>query len=227
MLILAHRGYHAHEFENSLPAFAAAAELGVDGIETDLRLSADGRIVLFHDRLAPGGDEVAALSHDELNRRLGYPVPELREALEAQPQLLWNLEIKVPAVLDAALPILKDYAPRRRLLITSFWHNVVDRARRLLDIPCGLLEANRPAELSPLLTTAGSAHSCGAGALRSIGTAVWSFEMIDPELLEAARAAGVRNWCYGVQTLDDHRRAVALKLDAVITDDPQALQSLL
>ncbi|MBI3937750.1 MAG: glycerophosphodiester phosphodiesterase, partial [Betaproteobacteria bacterium] len=42
MLILAHRGYHATVPENTLEAFAAAVELGVDGIETDVRTSRDG-----------------------------------------------------------------------------------------------------------------------------------------------------------------------------------------
>ena len=42
MLILAHRGFHAGQPENTMGAFEAARKLGVDGIETDVRLSADG-----------------------------------------------------------------------------------------------------------------------------------------------------------------------------------------
>lgn len=222
MLVLAHRGYHQQAPENTLAAFAAAAAHGVDGIETDLRLSADGQIVLFHDRVAPDGREVAATAHDELCRLVGYAVPTLRQALAAQPGLLWNLELKTPAVLDAALPIIAEFSRQHRLLVTSFWHNLIDAVRCRLNVPCGLLEANRPAALSPLL--ADLQDTRGASSVAApIGTMVWSFEMIDPVLLAAARAQGVHNWAYGLQTPADHQRARELQLDAVITDRPEFL----
>lgn len=47
----AHRGLHKPDKsipENSIPAFAAAARIGY-GIELDVRLSADGEVVVFHD----------------------------------------------------------------------------------------------------------------------------------------------------------------------------------
>ncbi len=49
MKIIAHRGLSAGYPENTLLAFQKALEAGADGIETDLRLSRDNEIVLFHD----------------------------------------------------------------------------------------------------------------------------------------------------------------------------------
>ncbi len=51
----------------------------VDGIETDIRLSADGEPILFHDRLAPNGRAVAALSRIELQETTGHEIPTLDE----------------------------------------------------------------------------------------------------------------------------------------------------
>src|SRR5258708_4377063 len=82
MLILSHRGYHETVPENTLEAFEQAVALGVDGIETDIRLSADGLPILFHDRTTSDGRSVAALSRAELSELVGYPVPTLGEALE-------------------------------------------------------------------------------------------------------------------------------------------------
>ena len=48
--IIAHRGLSELYPENTLLAFEKAIEAGADGIETDLRLTADGEIVLFHDK---------------------------------------------------------------------------------------------------------------------------------------------------------------------------------
>ena len=47
--VAAHRGWYNKYPENTMPAFRAAVELGVDQVETDVRISADGELVLIHD----------------------------------------------------------------------------------------------------------------------------------------------------------------------------------
>jgi glycerophosphoryl diester phosphodiesterase len=49
MKVIAHRGFSEKYPENSLIAFEKAIEVGVDGIETDVRMSADGIPFIFHD----------------------------------------------------------------------------------------------------------------------------------------------------------------------------------
>jgi glycerophosphoryl diester phosphodiesterase len=58
MLVLSHRGYHKNLPENTLDAFQAALSLGVDGIETDGRLSRVGELVFCHDRVSPDSRKV-------------------------------------------------------------------------------------------------------------------------------------------------------------------------
>ena len=48
-LVSAHRGGAAYAPENTMPAFDNAVRLGVDQLETDTQLTADGRLVLLHD----------------------------------------------------------------------------------------------------------------------------------------------------------------------------------
>ena len=50
MLWISHRGVHDHHLENSKAAFDEACRLGFGCLETDLRVTADGVIVLCHDR---------------------------------------------------------------------------------------------------------------------------------------------------------------------------------
>ena len=47
--IYGHRGYPARFPENSLQGFEYACEHGIDGIETDVQMSADGHLVIMHD----------------------------------------------------------------------------------------------------------------------------------------------------------------------------------
>lgn len=68
--VLAHRGASAYAPENTAAAFERAVGLRTDGIETDVRASKDGRLVLFHDervdRVTDGEGRVADLTLAEL-----------------------------------------------------------------------------------------------------------------------------------------------------------------
>jgi hypothetical protein len=69
-ILLAHRGASTLAAENTLEAYAAAMDYGADGCEVDIRRTADGVLVMFHDdmldRLTDGFGTVEQLSYDEL-----------------------------------------------------------------------------------------------------------------------------------------------------------------
>lgn len=54
--IWAHRGAHKDLPENTIPAFAKALDLGVDGIEIDVHLTSDGELVVHHDESLTASD---------------------------------------------------------------------------------------------------------------------------------------------------------------------------
>lgn len=207
MLIISHRGYHVELPENTLAAFEAAIAVGVDGIETDLRLTKDGQLVLFHNHVTPDGRNLADITHQQLCQATGRAVPTAESVLERFPDVLWNLEIKVPAATADTLRLLQRFQATHKLLVTSFWHNVVDAIALQTDIECGLLVAHRPRQL-PLQNP-------------RVRTIVWYYETMDPAMLVAARQAGWRNFAYGLATPAEHWQAAALGLDAIITDRPE------
>jgi glycerophosphoryl diester phosphodiesterase len=99
---LAHRGLHGPgRPENSLAAFRAAAEAGV-GVELDVRRTADGVTVVFHDhdltRLAGRDATVESTAFDRLARlRLDEsdePIPTLNQALDVLREVPVMVEIK-------------------------------------------------------------------------------------------------------------------------------------
>jgi glycerophosphoryl diester phosphodiesterase len=223
VLALSHRGDHRALPENTLAAFAAAQAAGADGIEADVRLSADGRPVLFHDRVAPGGRPVAELTAAELSAAAGYPVPLLDEALERWGDLLWNVEIKVPAALAATGEVIARFASRRRIVATSFWHDLVPPLVALAGVEGGLVMASHPAGPTAL---AAMVEDLPASA--RIHTVVWSWEVFDQRLLTQAAALGLQSWVYGVETAAEHQRCIEMAsagLAAVITDRLDLLRS--
>lgn len=94
MLILAHRGAHKPDNpevrENTLEAFRAAADVGADGVELDVRRSRDGVLVVHHDASVDGRQTIAETMAEDLPPW----VPTLEEALAALPVALVDVEIK-------------------------------------------------------------------------------------------------------------------------------------
>ena len=91
-LAIAHRGGAALAQENSLAAFALASGLGLRYLETDVRVTSDGRLVCFHDetldRVTSATGPVASKSLHELRAlRINAmeTIPTFDEALEAFP----------------------------------------------------------------------------------------------------------------------------------------------
>ncbi|WP_051710288.1 glycerophosphodiester phosphodiesterase [Andreprevotia chitinilytica] len=212
MRLIAHRGLSRGAPENTLAAFAAALSAGFHGIETDLRLCADGEVVLFHDRLSPLGEPVASLTRRQLSQAAGYLVPTLSEALEAFPDTFWNLEIKTPAAAPAAFAEIAARGIEQQVLITSFRHEVVLMAAEHLDAECGFLIAHRPPALNTLLYP--------AMPLPRLRTVVWDYEALDPYLLNQANALGFRNFVYGALTEYEHALCREFGVHGLITDYP-------
>jgi glycerophosphoryl diester phosphodiesterase len=213
MLLLAHRGYHADVPENTMAAFEAALRLGVDGIETDVRLSSDGLPVIIHDRATPKKRAVVELTRREIESDVGHPVPVLDEVLDAFPDLLWEVEIKNPEALPAAMRVLKQFQHRRRLLVTSFRHDVVMQCAGELEADCGLLLAHRPLDVGAVIA--------GCAGQPQIKAIVWDYNIIDTAALDAVQHAGWRNYVYGTVTPAEHQHCAQLGLAGLITDYPQ------
>ena len=212
MLLLAHRGYHTDAPENTLAAFAAAVKLGVDGIETDVRLSRDGLPVIIHDRVTPRKRAVADLSRREIEEDVGHPVAVLAEILDVFPDVLWNIEIKNPEAWPAAARVLAQFASRRRLFVTSFRHDVVKQCADELAIDCGLLIAHRPLDVGAIMA--------GCASQPRVRGIVWDYNIVDDGVLGVVSAGGWCNYVYGAVTADEHQRCVALGLAGLITDYP-------
>jgi glycerophosphoryl diester phosphodiesterase len=108
MLLLAHRGDHRRAPENTLAAFAAAHALdGIDGLELDVRLSADGVAVVLHDatltRVQQRRLRASRLTAHEL---AAHGIPTLGAVLEACPPASFvDVELKEDVGEAALAPI--------------------------------------------------------------------------------------------------------------------------
>ena len=215
MLVISHRGYKEHHPGNTLEAFQAAIDLGVDGIEADLRITKDEQLILFHDRYVEH-TKVTDLTYDELVGLVKRPIVYAEQALEAFGDVLWDLEIKTPAAVEATLRLIDQNRTRRRLMVTSFWHNVVELLAAAFDIDCGVLVSHRPFDMIDF----------GWFQERRINVIVWDYEFVDDATLDQARKAGIRNLAYKLHTRQEHAEASSRAFDGIITDFPHYMRDL-
>lgn len=164
---VAHRGYSAVAPENTMPALAAAVRSGATLVEFDVRTSADGVPVVFHDRTVDrttdGSGHLWELTCEQLRALdagswfspayAGVRVPLLSEVLEldmGDAELL--LEIKPPADHDQVariLGMLGDLADRT--IVQSFDPEVMRLVRDVAPgLRRGLLRLRFEADTLPL-----------------------------------------------------------------------------
>jgi glycerophosphoryl diester phosphodiesterase len=138
--VIAHRGGGARAPENTLEAMQLAIADGADGIEFDVRLSADGDAVVIHDptvdRTTNGIGRVDQLTVAELksldagfrfDARASDPlvtashrIPTLNEVLERLPGVPLLIEIKLPAAAAATRRLIERHQAQDRCVVGSF-----------------------------------------------------------------------------------------------------------
>jgi glycerophosphoryl diester phosphodiesterase len=215
--ILGHRGASAAAPENTLRAFALAAEVGADGIELDVQLSADDVPVIMHDdtvdRTTNGSGRVAALTYAQitaLDAGAGERVPRLEEALTlARGRLFVDIEIKAPGIEPAVADLVARLDMAEQVAISSFAPASLAGMRAVAPhLPRWLLSATWS---EAVLRTALDLGAAGVAP---------RFTSIDAALVETARAHGLAVVAWTVNAEADMRRLLALGIDGLITDEP-------
>lgn len=140
IFVAAHRGWRSKYPENTLEAFKAALTLDVDQLETDVRVTKDGELVLMHDptvdRTTNGSGLVCELTLKELkalDAGNGAKIPTLIEFMELvkdHPTITLDIELKeYPdgdkeqlsySVCDRILKIIDDYGFTDRCVINTW-----------------------------------------------------------------------------------------------------------
>ncbi|MDW3216362.1 MAG: glycerophosphodiester phosphodiesterase [Ilumatobacteraceae bacterium] len=212
--IIAHRGASRAERENTTAAFRRAGEMGADGVELDVRRTADDHLVVHHDAVLADGRAIRAMTTTELPDH----VPTILEALDACVGMFVNIEIKndpddpdfdptdwVANRLAADLAVL---TPHSRWLISSFRLATVDACRRLMpSVPTAWLVGPAPADV--IATTASRGHGAVhpwdrhltfemVRAAHAVGLAVNTWTCDDPERMRELIAWGVDGICTNV-----------------------------
>ncbi len=213
--VYAHRGCTEGFVENTLEAFAEARRLGADGIELDVRLTADGALAVHHDAEIPGIGVIGRLAVADLP----VHVPLLGDVLGACEGLEVNIEIKnapgdpawdpTEAVAALIATAVAEAGWTERVLVSSF------QLASLLAVQV----ADHRIALGALWGLAAQPATALAEAAASGLRAVHPFVgMVDRQLVDRAHALGMAINVWTVNAPQDLQAMVDAGVDAVITD---------
>jgi glycerophosphoryl diester phosphodiesterase len=243
--VAAHRGGAGLWPENSLLAFRQALALGVDALEFDLHMTADGEVVVLHDptleRTTTGAGRVrnlklADLAGARLKARDGTVtdelIPTFAQVLDLASKGSAELlpEIKVDAnrqrydrIEDKVLALVRARGLSARTTIQAFQPETIRRlrelepkARTMLLVARGDVERGRARPAEAVRR----ARDLGATDLGM------NHRLIDADVMAAARADGVRVSAWTVNDEADIRRMIDLGVDVVMSDRPDLAKRL-
>ncbi len=248
----AHRGASLRAPENTLEAFRLADRGGAGGLELDVHMTSDGRIVVIHDdsvdRTTEGTGLVRRMTlHEAQSLDAGYRftpdggttypyrgrgalVPELGEVLREFPGHKVNIDVKEeqPGVEAALLKIITDADAGDRVLVVSEMSAVVERVRELsgngISTGASRQEIRDFYRLSRLRLEFLIRPPYDA---LQVPVEYGGREVVTPRFIKAAHNRGVRVDVWTIDDPGEMRRLLDLGADVIMTNRPEVLEGVL
>ena len=250
-LTFAHRGGAGLWPENTLEAFRGAIELGCSHLETDVRMTRDGELVVFHDesleRTTDGHGRVAAHTLAQL-RRLdagyrfspdgksfprrgqGLVIPTLAEVVALSPSVRFNVEIKERGPFDlprALLAFIERHGLADRIVVAAERHELMREFRRLGQGRIATSASRRECLHFWLASRLGL-----TGFLRlpyqalQIPVRAGNLTVVTPALLDAAHREGIAVHVWTIDERAEMLRLLDLGVDGLMSDHPDRLRQV-
>jgi glycerophosphoryl diester phosphodiesterase len=249
-LVIAHRGGAGLWPENTIHAFESARSLGVDILETDVRSTKDGVLVVLHDatleRTTDGAGRVSDKTLAELKtldaafrfspdggrtfplRGRGLRVPTLEEVFKALPAMRFNIEPKqdAPSIVEPLCALIRTHGMTDKIIVGSFSNSVLSEFRRACP---EVATSASPTEVSKFLAMqkAGleGAYSPPMQALQ-VPEYAGGLHVLTGSFVEAAHRRNLEVHAWTVNDAEAMRRLLALGVDGIMTDYPDRLMAL-
>lgn len=223
---IAHRGFSHRSPENTLAAFREALDAGATFVECDVHASAQGTPYVLHDptleRTTNSSGAIRATGDPALDlvdagswkapRYAGEKLPRLQSLLEfLRGRAALALEIKAVGIVDAVLDAIDDSDfPGDKLTIFAFeYETLLEVRNRAPALHCTFLLERAPADWNALRSR------LLRDGIRGVGPGAF---LVDSELVEANRAAGLNTLVWTVDEPAQMRVLLAWGVDAIISN---------
>lgn len=236
----AHRGWHVGELaglENTLAAFRRAGEEGYAYVETDVHATRDGVLVVHHDatlrRVAGHPGVLRAMDWADVapvRVRGREKLPRLEEALDALPNLRFNVDLKSVGTVRPMLELLERDDVAERVAVASTDEGRLRAVRqRFGDRVVTGVSARAALTLRSrsVLPGAISRRLPMGGDLAQLPVRFAGLPVVDATSLRAAHDAGLEVHVWTVDRASEMHRLLDLGVDGLMTDRPDLLREVL
>jgi glycerophosphoryl diester phosphodiesterase len=229
-LAIAHRGGAGLAAENTLEAFRRSYDLGIRYLETDIRQTADGRLVAFHDarlnRVTEAAGPLRSRTLGEIGGLSvlgGGPVLALDDLIDAFPDACFTLDVKDPAVIEPLAGLLHDRRMVPQVCVAAARGRWLTRLRSLGGPDLGTALSWR--DLAHLASRPRGRY--GQAGFAHIPLRLGRVKVFRDDLVARAHDAGVRAIVWTVNDPDTMHRLLDSEVDGIITDRPDLLREVL
>lgn len=225
---LAHRGASEYAPENTFAAFYKGIEMGANGIETDLKMTKDGVLILFHDNELHRTTNGQGLPSDYTWKELqeldagswfsplyaGERLVSFEQFLHffTRKNVLFALELKDKGIELPVLEMINQYGARNQSTITSFWYDNIKAMRELdSDIKIGHLIRKIDLDAIEKLKEINAQQICP------------STELLTEEDVLLAKSHGLEVRAWGAFTMELMHHALKCGADGMTINFPDKL----
>jgi glycerophosphoryl diester phosphodiesterase len=233
-LAFAHRGFDLAGAENSMLAFQQAVDLGYRYLETDVRVTADGVPLAFHDarldRVTDRSGQVARLPWREVRQaRIGgrEPIPLLVDVLTAWPHTRINLDVKAEHSLLPAIEAIRATGSIERICLGAFSDARIEAVRRELGPRLCTALGPREAVALRFASRVGRLPRPSAARCAQVPARLGRLVFTDQRLVTTAQEAGLQVHAWTVNDRAEMHRLLDLGVDGVMTDRADVLRAVL
>jgi glycerophosphoryl diester phosphodiesterase len=250
-LVMAHQCADQLWPGNTLYACQKAAELGVDVLEMDFQLSADGRLVMIHDdtldRTTNSVGRVDSLELAELKqldaayhwssdggqtfpyRGKGLTLATVDELFVSLPGANINIEIK-PDTAQAShtlCDLIRYHAMQEKVMVVSFHSGPLAEFRRACpEVATAASQSEVIAFFTLQAIGLGSAYTPASQALQVPETSM-GLQVLTPGFVYNAHARNLEVHAWTLNETEDLKRVLALGVDGIMTKRPDRMMALL
>ena len=225
---LAHRGGAADAPENTMQAFGQAVSLGYRYLETDVRVTADGVVVVFHDedlsRLCGRPGRIADLDAAEVATARVHgtePIPTLDELLDAWPEARLNIDCKSEDGARPLVDVITRHDALDRVCLTSFSDRRIRSLRRMMGRRLCTAAGTWELAVLKLIGLSGAAHAAQVPVRRGPVTVASS------GFVRRCHRRGIAVHVWTIDDADEMHRLLDLGVDGIMTDRPAVLREVL
>jgi len=223
IIVIAHRGGGQLFFENSFSAFKGVQQLGVDAVECDIQVTADGQLAIMHDsnlkRTTGINRKVSELTSEEIKniKLLNNENIPMLDDLITEVDILLVIELKSIGTVEPLLKTISQHPEMiNRCIFISFYHEALLYLKnKFPSANCAALIAGFPVDPVSMV------RNCGCNTISL------NYEGIAKEYVDRCHKSSINVSVWTPNTIEDITTSLNAGVDAIASDRPDIVIEIL